>query len=66
MTKNLLKAAVHYARSQGATLVEGYPVEYGKSYQFMGAPSSFAAVGFEEVGVASNGRKIVRKRTSQE
>ena len=64
MTENLLKAAVAYARSQGANLVEGYPVEYGKSYQFMGAPAIFDEVGFEEVAVASNGRKIVRIRVN--
>jgi GNAT superfamily N-acetyltransferase len=66
VTAKLLKAAVAYAGAQGAECVEGYPVEFGKSYQFMGAPSSYATVGFQEVGVASNGRKIVRMRTDQE
>lgn len=66
LTRKLLKAAVAYAGAQGAEWVEGYPVKPGQSYQFMGAPSSFARVGFHEVSVASNGRKIVRIRTNQE
>jgi GNAT superfamily N-acetyltransferase len=65
VTAKLLKAAVAYAGVQGAKVVEGYPVEPGKSYQFMGAPSLFAEVGFVEAGEASNGRKIVRMRTDQ-
>jgi GNAT superfamily N-acetyltransferase len=65
VTAQLLNAAVAYAGAQGAEWVEGYPVEPGKSYQFMGPPSSFAKVGFVEVGVASNGRKIVRMRPDQ-
>lgn len=65
VTTKLLKAAVAYAGAQGAEWVEGYPVEPGKSYQFMGAPVLFEAVGFQEAGVASNGRKIVRMRTDQ-
>jgi hypothetical protein len=62
----LLEAAVAYAGTQGAEWVEGYPVEPDKSYRFMGAPSLFAEVGFQEAGVASNGRKIVRRRANQE
>ena len=53
------------AKSQGVEIVEGYPVEPDKSYRFMGAPVVFDEVGFEEVGVAGNGRKIVRIHTSQ-
>ena len=56
----LLQAAARYAFSQGATIVEGYPVEPGKSYRFMGSPSTFEKAGFQEAGVAKNGRKIVR------
>lgn len=56
----LLAAAVSYARSQGATIVEGYPIEPDQSYQFMGASIIFAQVGFEHAATAVNGRPIVR------
>jgi GNAT superfamily N-acetyltransferase len=56
----LLQAAVAYAVSQGATIIEGYPVEPGRSYQFMGSPSVFEQAGFHEVAIARNGRRMVR------
>jgi GNAT superfamily N-acetyltransferase len=56
----LLQAAVKYARSQGATIIEGYPVEPDKSYRFMGSPATFEQAGFREAGMAKNGRRIVR------
>jgi GNAT superfamily N-acetyltransferase len=58
----LLRAAVEYAASQGAHIVEGYPVEPGQSYQFMGSPAIFKAAGFREVAHAENDRSIVRRR----
>lgn len=60
LSVKLLQAAVAYATSRGATIVEGYPVEPGKSYRFMGSPSIFAKAGFRAVAVARNGRRIVR------
>ena len=57
----LLQAAVDYAASQGAHIVEGYPVEAGRSYQFMGSPAVFKAAGFREVTRAKNDRSIVRR-----
>jgi GNAT superfamily N-acetyltransferase len=56
----LLQAAVTYAISQGATMIEGYPVEPNQSYRFMGSPSVFEQAGFREAGMAKNGRRIVR------
>lgn len=56
----LLQAAVTYAVSQGATIIEGYPVEPDQSYRFMGSHSVFEQAGFQEVAIASNGRRIVR------
>jgi GNAT superfamily N-acetyltransferase len=56
----LLQAAIAYAVSQGATLIEGYPVEPGRSYQFMGSPSVFEQAGFHEAAITKNGRSIVR------
>jgi GNAT superfamily N-acetyltransferase len=60
LSVKLLQAAVSYAISQGATIIEGYPVEPDKSYRFMGSPSTFEQAGFREAGVAKNSRKIVR------
>lgn len=56
----LLRAAVAYARSEGAHIVEGYPVEPDASYRFMGAPSIFEQAGFHEAAIAENGRRIMR------
>ncbi len=56
----LLEAAKDYAISQGATIIEGYPVEPDQSYRFMGSPSVFKQAGFREAGKAKNGRSIVR------
>jgi GNAT superfamily N-acetyltransferase len=50
ITLELLRAAIAYAGSQGATIIEGYPVEPGpRLYTYMGAPSTFLAAGFTEV-----------------
>jgi GNAT superfamily N-acetyltransferase len=57
----LLQAAVEYAATQGAHIVEGYPVEPGQSYQFMGSPAIFQAAGFREVTRAANDRPIMRR-----
>jgi GNAT superfamily N-acetyltransferase len=56
----LLRAAVAHAAAQGAQIIEGYPVEPGQSYQFMGSPSIFKAAGFVAVARAANDRLIVR------
>jgi GNAT superfamily N-acetyltransferase len=60
LSVKLLQAAVAYAISQGATIIEGYPVEPDQSYRFMGSPSVFEQAGFREVAIAKNGRRIVR------
>jgi GNAT superfamily N-acetyltransferase len=45
VTAGLLKAAVEYARSQGATAIEGYPVEPGsRLYTYMGSPDRKSVV----------------------
>ena len=69
----LLQAAVQYARSQGAKIIEGYPVEPRQdadgrpqpatSYNFMGYVSTFRKAGFRVVSL-SQGRKIMRYRVS--
>ena len=60
LSVQLLQAAVKYAISEGAQIIEGYPVKPGQSYQFMGSPSIFKAAGFQEVARAENDRLIVR------
>lgn len=60
-TLGLLKAAVAYARSQGATIIEGYPVDPGaKLYTYMGSPATFRAAGFREVTPPGQARRVMR------
>jgi hypothetical protein len=58
-----MNAAVAYARSLGATIVEGYPVEPGKIYTYMGSPETFRKAGFEDVTPAGQERRVVRTST---
>ncbi len=64
MTEKLLKAAVEYARSQGAQTIEGYPLDVGKSipppFAYTGLASTFLKVGFIEVARRSLTRPIMR------
>lgn len=62
----LLKAAVAYAGSQGARIVEGYPTETRQSsvpdvFAFMGPVSLFQKAGFREVARRSKNRPFMRK-----
>ena len=60
----LLKAAVTYAKKQGATLVEAYPVDKPArakdDYMWFGAKSMFDKAGFHEVARRKPQRPIVR------
>lgn len=61
VTLGLLRAAVDYARSQGAQIVEGYPVEPGpRLYTYMGAPSTFLRAGFRDVTPPGQLRQVMR------
>lgn len=61
LTLGLLEAAVHYARSQGADVVEGYPVEPGsRLYTYMGSPSTFQKAGFDDVTPPERRRRTFR------
>lgn len=65
VTVALLKAAVGYARSNGAKIIEGYPVEpkEGKSpdvFVFTGLAAAFRRAGFTEVLRRSETRPIMR------
>jgi GNAT superfamily N-acetyltransferase len=61
----LLKAAVAYAASRGARIIEGYPVEPKKgrlpeAFAWIGLPSTFRKAGFVEVLRRSETRPIMR------
>ena len=62
----LLKAAVAYARRQGATVVAGYPVEprtaeMPAAFAWTGLVSAFRQAGFSEVLRRSEMRPIMRR-----
>ncbi len=66
ITLELLKAALAYARQQGARLVEGYPVEPRQGrlpdpFVYTGLVSTFRQAGFEEVIRRSPTRPIMRR-----
>jgi GNAT superfamily N-acetyltransferase len=64
----LLDAAVAYAQNQGASAVEGYPVDTRGDRRpsgdlFTGTVSLFAGAGFTEHSRPATGRRIVMRRT---
>ena len=68
VSSQLLKAAVKFARSRGARIVEGYPVEVRKGrlpdpFVWTGLPSSFLKAGFAETLRRSASRPIMRCTT---
>jgi GNAT superfamily N-acetyltransferase len=62
----LLAGAIRYARRQGATLLEGYPVDKAECSAddalWFGTKSMFDAAGFEEVARRRPRRPVVRLR----
>jgi GNAT superfamily N-acetyltransferase len=65
ITVGLLKAAAAYARKQGATMLEGYPVvprvpEMPAVFAWPGLVAAFRQVGFTEVARRSPTRPIMR------
>jgi len=56
----LLQAAISYARSCGAKLIEAYPAEPGALYGYMGSPSLFESAGFRDVTPVGRDRRILR------
>jgi GNAT superfamily N-acetyltransferase len=65
VSAQLLRAAVEFAASQGAKIVEGYPVEPSMEkmpdpFLWHGVPSAFRAAGFKEVVRRSKSRPIMR------
>jgi GNAT superfamily N-acetyltransferase len=65
ITQRIIAAAVDFARSQGALIVEAYPVDpESPSYRFMGFVSTFKAAEFCEVGCAGRRRHVFRLRVA--
>lgn len=65
LTIELLRAAVDYARQNGASIVEGYPVDPKKGttadvFAYTGLPSAYRKAGFVEVLRRSPTRPIMR------
>jgi len=66
VSSELLQAATEYAKSQGAELVEGYPVEPKSEkdipppFAWTGIPKVFISAGFKEVARRSPTRPIMR------
>ena len=65
ITSRLLKAAIAYARNQGARIIEGYPVDPKNKrmpdvFVYTGLAPAFQAAGFEEVLRRSKTRPIMR------
>ena len=61
VTLGLLNAAIEYAASLGAEIIEGYPVEPdARLYTYMGSPSTFRKAGFQTVSPPSQTRQVMR------
>ena len=62
LTFALLEAAVEYAASEGALIVEGYPVEPdATSYTYMGSPNTFLRAGFKDATPSGQKRLVMRR-----
>ncbi|MCR9220420.1 MAG: GNAT family N-acetyltransferase [Alphaproteobacteria bacterium] len=66
LSVRLLEAACDWARSRGATILEGYPIDapkrrYPAVYAWTGFVGAFRDAGFEEVARRSETRPIMRK-----
>ena len=67
LSARMLEAAVELAKSQGAEVIEGYPVDPGSpSYRFMGFVTLFKAHGFTETGRAGSRRHVMQRDLSAE
>jgi GNAT superfamily N-acetyltransferase len=66
LSRRMLQAAVDYARSQGARLLEAYPVDKPErshpDFMFFGAKSMYDRAGFKEVARRRPTRPVVRRR----
>jgi GNAT superfamily N-acetyltransferase len=65
LSRQLLKAAINYAVSNGAKIIEGYPIDSKKGkmpdvFAWTGFSSAFINTGFKEIERRSEGRPIMR------
>lgn len=61
VTLGLLRAAIAYARAQGAAIIEGYPVAPGaRLYTYMGSPATFLQAGFVDATPPGRARLVMR------
>jgi GNAT superfamily N-acetyltransferase len=59
--RELIAGAIDYARANGATMVEAYPVDRdAPNYRYMGFVETFAAAGFRDDGMAGVRRHVMR------
>jgi GNAT superfamily N-acetyltransferase len=65
VSEALLKGAIDYARSRGATLLEAYPVDKPEpshpDFMFFGAKRMYDRAGFKEVARRKETRPVVRR-----
>jgi GNAT superfamily N-acetyltransferase len=68
LMRPLIEAAVDYARSQGAKIVEAYPYDPGKKVEsasiYLGVTSTFLEAGFVEMARRSKTHPVMRKSIS--
>jgi GNAT superfamily N-acetyltransferase len=62
--EGLLEGAIHYARSQGATLLEAYPVDMKErtSSDWWGVKRMYDRAGFTEVARRKKTRPVMRRK----
>lgn len=62
LARQMMEAAVKYAKRRGAKTVEAYPVtEDSPSYRFMGFVPMFKQAGFHETGRAGTRRHVMQR-----
>lgn len=62
----LLEAAVEYARTEGAQVVEAYPSPGDDLFEYMGARELYLRAGFHDVEVPEDHRPVMRRELDQE
>jgi GNAT superfamily N-acetyltransferase len=63
ISQRIIAAAIDFAKSRGALIVEAYPVDpQSPSYRFMGFAPMFETAGFSEVGRAGIRRHVFQLR----
>jgi hypothetical protein len=62
LVHRLIEGAVAFARQEGSTIVEAYPIDRAApSYRFMGFVDVFERAGFTDQGMAGKRRHVMRR-----